>query len=163
MRYAVIICLCLTACSSALAGETTAQIKRGEYMATVGACADCHTPGAMLGKPDPSRLMAGSEVGFEMPGMGVFHPPNLTPDPETGLGNWTNQEIVAAIRTGVRPDGRTLVPIMPWHFYAVLTDEDAQAIATYLRSLPPIKNKVPGPFGPNEKPTSFVDKVVPPN
>jgi mono/diheme cytochrome c family protein len=139
------------------------DLARGKYLATIIACADCHTPGAMLGKPDLGRLMGGSEVGFEMPGLGVFHPPNLTPDKETGIGAWTSEQIVTAIRTGVRPDGRILVPIMPWHFYAALTDEDARAIAAYLKSLPPVANKVPGPFGPSEKPTSFVDKVVPPS
>jgi mono/diheme cytochrome c family protein len=139
------------------------DIARGKYLATIMACADCHTPGAMLGKPDATRLMGGSEVGFEMPGVGVFHPPNLTPDKETGLGAWTPEQIVTAIRAGVRPDGRVLVPIMPWHFYAALTDADALAVVAYLKSLPAVKNKVPGPFGLNEKPTSFVDKVVPPN
>ena len=63
---------------------------------------------------------------------------------------------------GMRPDGRTLAPIMPWKALAKLTEADAQAIVDYLRSLPPIKNKVPGPFGPTEKPTSFVMKVIPP-
>jgi hypothetical protein len=55
-----------------------------------------------------------------------------------------------------------LAPIMPWRALAALTPDDAKALVAYLRSLPPVKNKVPGPFGPSEKPTSFVMKVVPP-
>jgi len=139
-----------------------AQTERGKYLVSLGGCNDCHTPGYFLGKPDFSRALAGSEVGFELPGLGVFHGPNLTPDKDTGLGNWTAEEIVAAITKGQRPDGRELAPIMPWKGLATLTKQDALAIAAYLKSLPPVKNKVPGPFGPNETPTSFVMKVVPP-
>src|SRR4051812_29708414 len=121
--------------SFALAGP---KPERGQYLVSIGGCNDCHTPGVFLGKPDFSRRLGGSEVGFEIPGLGVFHGPNLTPDKETGLGNWTTQQIVAAIRTGQRPDGRELAPIMPWRDFAVLTDEDALAIAAYLQSLPPV-------------------------
>jgi hypothetical protein len=92
----------------------------------------------------------------------VFHGPNLTPDKETGLGNWTVEQIVTAMTKGTRPDGRVLAPIMPWRAFANLSRRDALAIAVYLKSLPPVKNKVPGPFGPNDKPTSFVMKIVPP-
>jgi hypothetical protein len=85
-----------------------------------------------------------------------------TPDKETGLGSWSKQQIVTALQTGKRPDGRVLAPIMPWRAFAKLTRGDANAIAGYLKSLAPITNRVPGPFGPGEKPTSFVMKVVPP-
>jgi len=139
------------------------DVQRGKYLVSFSGCIDCHTPGYFFGKPDMARFLGGSEVGFEIPGLGVFHGPNLTPDQETGLGKWTQAEIITAITTGVRPDGRVLAPIMPWHQLANLTKEDAQAIAAYLRSLPPVKNKVPGPFGPDEKPTSFVMKIVPPD
>ena len=136
--------------------------ERGKYLVTIAGCGDCHTPGTFLGKPDLKRVLGGSDVGFEIPGAGSFYGPNLTPDKETGLGKWTRQQIVTAIRTGVRPDGRRLAPIMPWPAFSHLTDADANAIAAYLGTLPAVKNKVPGPFGPNEKPTSFVMKVVPP-
>jgi mono/diheme cytochrome c family protein len=139
-----------------------AQIKRGQYLVTLGGCNDCHTPSYFFGKPDMARFLGGSEVGFEIPGLGVFHGPNLTPDPETGLGTWSTEQIAAAITKGKRPDGRELAPIMPWHAFATLTAQDVRAIAVYLKSLPPVKNKVPGPFGPNEQPTSFVMKIVPP-
>lgn len=148
-------------------GEASAsdpeQIERGKYLVTLGGCTDCHTPGYFFGKPDMSRMFGGSEVGFEMPGLGTFYGPNLTPDKATGLGDWSEGDIVTAIQTGVRPDGRTLAPIMPWRALANLTPADAQAIAAFLKSLPPVENKVPGPFGPSEKPSSFVMKIVAPH
>jgi mono/diheme cytochrome c family protein len=137
-------------------------VQRGRYISIIGGCGDCHTPGYFFGKPDVARQFAGSEVGFEIPGLGVFHGSNLTPDKETGLGGWTDQQIVDAIQKGARPDGRVLAPIMPWRALAALTPDDAKALVAYLRSLPPVKNKVPGPFGPSERPTSFVMKVVSP-
>jgi mono/diheme cytochrome c family protein len=130
---------------------------------TLGGCTDCHTPGYFLGKPDMNRYLGGSEVGFEIPSLGIFYGPNLTPDKETGLGNWTDAQIATAIRQGKRPDGRELAPVMPWHAFAALTDPDTQAIIAYLRSIKPVSNKVPGPFGPTEKPSSFVMQVVPPD
>jgi mono/diheme cytochrome c family protein len=138
------------------------EIARGKYLVGFGGCNDCHTPGYFFGKPDLAKALSGSEVGFEIPELGVFHGPNLTPDKETGLGNWTKAQIVTALQKGTRPDGRQLAPIMPWRALANLTKRDVEAIAAYLKSLPPIKNKVPGPFGPKEKPTSFVMKIVPP-
>ena len=137
------------------------QIARGKYLVDIAGCNDCHTPGYFFGKPDMSRFLGGSEVGFEIPGLGVFHGPNLTPDNETGLGKWSEAEIVKAVQTGVRPDGRELVPVMPWRAFANLTKEDATAIAVYLKSLPAVKNRVPGPFGAGDKPTGFVMRVVP--
>ena len=146
----------------AWAQASRVEIARGKYLMQFGGCIDCHTPGYFFGKPDMTKALAGSEVGFEIPGLGVFYGPNLTPDKETGLGNWTKEQIVAALQKGIRPDGRQLVPIMPWKAFANLTKSDANALAAYLKSLAPISNKVPGPFGPTEKPTSFVMKVVPP-
>jgi len=143
------------------ADAQTSQVERGRYLTTLGGCTDCHTPGYFFGKPDMDRYLGGSEVGFEIPGLGVFHGPNLTPDKETGLGNWTAAQIMTALRTGKRPDGRELAPIMPWRALAALTDADVQAIAAYLRSIKPVQNKVPGPFGPSEKPTSFVMQILP--
>jgi mono/diheme cytochrome c family protein len=136
--------------------------QRGQYLVTFGGCNDCHTPGYFLGKPDENRFLGGSDVGFYVPGLGSFVGPNLTPDKETGLGNWSKAEIVTAIQTGVTPEGRILAPVMPWHAFAHLTASDANAIAEYLRSIPPVNNKVPGPFGPDEKPNVLLMKVVPP-
>src|SRR5262252_2253798 len=140
-----------------------AQIARGKYLVQLAGCTDCHTPGHLLGKPDMARFLGGSDVGFEMPGLGIFVPPNLTPDNSTGLGRWTSDEIVTAMQTGVRPDGRILAPIMPWRAYAGLTKSDAAAIVEYLRSLPPVINKVPGPLGLDDKATVFRMRILPPD
>lgn len=158
----IAITAALAAVSATTADAASRQVERGKYLVNLGGCMDCHTPGYFLGKPDMARYMGGSEVGFEMPGLGVFYGPNLTPDKETGLGNWTAQQIVTALQTGARPDKRILAPIMPWPALAKLTKDDVRAIAAYLKSLPPVKNKVPGPFGLSETPTSFVMKIVPP-
>ena len=150
--------------AASLSGASAAdkrQIARGKYLVIVGGCSDCHTPGSFLGHPDMARFLGGSDVGFSIPGMGVFVGRNLTPDPETGLGKWTTQQIVTAFTTGRRPDGRILAPIMPYEALGHLTKSDALAIAAYLKSLPPVKHAVPGPFGPNETPTTFVMTVVP--
>ena len=144
-------------------GAESAQVARGKYLVQLASCPDCHTPGHLLGKPDISRFLGGSDVGLEVPGLGLFVGPNLTPDDDTGLGNWTKDEITTAIQTGVRPDGRILAPIMPWRAYAGLTKSDAAAIAEYLRSLAPISHKVPGPFGLDEKPAIFRMTILPPD
>ena len=137
----------LLACALSLAAISTAQadekLERGKYLATIMDCGGCHTRGALIGKPEPAFVLAGSNVGFEIPGLGYFYPPNITPDAETGIGRWSEAEIIAAVRNGVRPDGRQLVPIMPWMSYAVLSDADAQALAAYLKSLAPIKHAAP--------------------
>ncbi len=78
-------------------------VERGKYLVTFGGCNDCHTPGYFFGKPDMARMLGGSEVGFEIPGLGVFHGPNLTPDPEPGLGKWSSRKIATAITTGNAP------------------------------------------------------------
>ena len=150
--------------AASMAGASAAdkrEIARGKYLVTLGGCSDCHTPGSFLGHPDMTKFLGGSDVGFAIPGMGVFVGRNLTPDPETGLGKWTTQQIVTAFTTGRRPDGRILAPIMPYEALGHLTKSDALAIAAYLKSLPPVKHAVPGPFGPNETPTTFVMTVVP--
>jgi mono/diheme cytochrome c family protein len=143
------------------AGAADPQVERGRYLVTVISCSDCHTPGGLLGKPDMKRFLGGSEVGFALPDLGVFYGSNLTPDRATGLGNWTVEEIATAIRTGIRPDGRKLAPVMPVAAFSHLTSADALAMAAYLKTLPPVRNKVAGPFAPNQKPSSFVMAVMP--
>ncbi len=152
-KVAAALLLVLMTAAQAQAQSKESRLKRGEYLATIMDCGGCHTPGVFLGKPDKNRLFAGSEVGFQIPGLGVFFPPNLTPDRETGLGNWSEREIIAAIRTGARPDGRILAPIMPYQHYGALTDTDAAALAAYFKSLRPISNKVPAITGASEKPS----------
>ncbi|WP_244598389.1 c-type cytochrome [Rhizobium tubonense] len=152
-------CLCLSATTAQ--GADGATVARGKYLVQFGGCSDCHTPGYFLGKVDMSRYLGGSDVGFRIP-PGTFVGPNLTPDKETGLGKWSVEDIVKALRTGVTPEGRVLAEIMPWKDFAHLTIADSRSIALYLKSLPPISNKVPEPLGPKEKPTFPVLAVVAP-
>lgn len=151
------------ATSASLARDNTREMsERGNYLVKLGGCNDCHTPGYFLGKPDTQRYLGGSDVGFVVPGLGVFLGNNLTPDKETGLGDWTEEEIVTAIRTGVTPEGRELAPVMPWRAFAGLTDYDARAIAIYLKTLPAVRHEVPGPFGPQEEVPVHTLTVKPP-
>lgn len=144
----------------ALAEEADAE--RGRYLAAIMDCGGCHTRGVLLGQPDPELYLAGSEVGFELPGLGIFWPPNLTSDHETGLGGWSADGIITAIRPGARPDGRVLAPIMPYHAYAALSDEDAQALAAILQRLPPASFEAPGPIGPGKPaPGPYLTVVMP--
>jgi mono/diheme cytochrome c family protein len=149
IQFAAVLALTIPSVADVAADD---QIARGEYLVRFGGCNDCHTPGYFLGKPDPARFLAGSDVGFDLPGMGTFVGPNLTPDKESGLGNWSRDQIVTAIQTGVRPDGRILAPIMPWRAFAGLTKSDAGAIADYLKSLPPVSHHAQGPFAASDKP-----------
>lgn len=153
-----ILAAALAAPSPAAADE--ASVARGRYLVHIMDCTGCHTTGALAGEPQADHFLAGSDIGFggsapmgEMTG-GVVYPPNLTPDPETGLGRWTDEQIIAAFRSGRRPDGRQLVPIMPWPSYAALTDEDARAIVDYLRTLEPVKHQVPAPVKPGGRPVA---------
>ena len=151
----------LVACV-ATAAQAEDQVARGKYLVTIMGCNDCHTPGYFLGKPDFQHALSGSDVGFEMPALGIHWGPNLTPDPETGLGKWSDKEIITAFRTGVRPDGRRLVPIMPYAGFAALTDDDAAAIVAFLRTLPPTKHSVVGPTKPGETaPGPYMTVVMP--
>ena len=161
-----LVSLAALAAAAILTSTQTASaeslVERGKYLATIASCNDCHTPGYFLGKPDMASFLGGSDVGFELPGLGVFVGRNLTPDKETGLGDWTVPQIVEALQKGHRPDGRELAPIMPWRAFANFTKRDAKAIAMFLKTIPAVKHAVPGPFGPGEKAPVFVMKVVPP-
>jgi len=136
-------------------------LARGKYLVTLMGCQDCHTPGTFYGAMDRSRDLSGSEVGWQG-GWGVSYPRNLTPDPETGLGRWSRDQIVTALRTGIRPNGTALLPPMPWPNYSSLTDTDAYAIAAYLQSLPPIRHQVPAAVPPGQPVTGAVLVFPPP-
>lgn len=140
----------------------SAEVERGEYLATIMDCAGCHTPGALAGQPDFDRRLAGSSIGFALPGGGVVYPKNLTPDAETGLGRWSEDEIARAVRRGQGRDGRVLIPVMPWPSYAVLTEGDARAIAAYLKSVPAVRFEVPRDLRPGEKPAAPYLAVINP-
>src|SRR5277367_3841391 len=89
--------------------------------------------------------------------------PRTEPDARqgNGVGRLDRRQIISAITAGTTPEGRRLAPIMPYEALSHLTSDDAHAIVAYLRSLPPVKNKVPGPFGPKETPTTLVFVIVP--
>ena len=144
-----------------IAGPSFAEtpVERGEYLTEIMVCVECHTPGVLSGQP-PGPMLSGSEVGYEIPFQGVYFGANLTPDNETGLGTWSEDDIVKAIRTGERPDGRILSAVMPSRSFARLTDEDAYAIAAYLKSLPPTSNQTMGAYGPTETPPGMYYKFI---
>jgi cytochrome c553 len=137
-----------------------AILARGQYLANIMACGDCHRPGGLTGQAKPGAPLSGSQEGFEVPGFGVVYPPNLTPH-ETGIAAWTEAQLITAFTKGQRPDGRMLAPIMPWPAYAALTPEDAQALAAYLKSQPPVENKVPGPTPPAQAKNPYLTMKVP--
>jgi mono/diheme cytochrome c family protein len=155
--------LLTTACARAAGERLSGQpdlVERGRYLVAVMDCAGCHNAGAFSPAPEQGFLQGGT-VGFEVPGAGVFYPPNLTPHPDAGLGRWSSAEIVKALRTGVRPDGRILAVAMPWHAYAHLSDDDARAVASYLRSLPPSDRRVPGPAALEAAPAPYLSVKTP--
>ncbi len=154
VRNAIAVVVLVASFAFVAAATDQDRIRRGEYLATIMDCGGCHTTGVFLGKPDPARHLGGSEVGFHIPGLGFFYPPNLTPERQTGLGTWSETDIITAIRTGVRPDGRLLAPAMPWAHYGKLTDADAGALAAYLKSIKPVSHAVPRIVGASEKPTA---------
>lgn len=148
--------------AGATARGVAAEVARGQYLTTIMDCAGCHTPGALAGQPDLDRRLAGSAIGFALPGGGVVYPRNLTADLETGLGRWTEEDVARAIRQGQSRDGRVLFPVMPWPSYSVLTEADARAIAVYLKSVPPVRFAVPRDSRPGEKPEAPYVTVVTP-
>jgi mono/diheme cytochrome c family protein len=162
-NYFAACAMVVLACASGPAqSQPKSAQSRGEYLARIMDCTGCHTPGALMGKPDQARYLAGGDVGFHLPGLGYFWPPNLTPDKETGLGAWSEADIVGAVRKGVRPDGRMLAPVMPWHSYAALTDKDARDLARYLKGMAPVRNAVPALAGPDATPSApYLTVVVP--
>jgi mono/diheme cytochrome c family protein len=152
------------------------MVERGRYLVAVGGCNDCHTPKVFAGGGmglDEARLLSGHPADLEIPEFsfdeigpgkwvlfnehltaavgpwGVSFSANLTPDEETGTGDWTEEEFIGALRTGThRGIGRPILPPMPWFNLATATDQDLQAIFAYLKSLPPIENQVPDAIDP---------------
>ena len=138
--------------------EQTSYIERGNYLVNyLGHCAGCHTPLAPDGESDMSLYLSGvpakyagtkvgrSQVaGFPGPRGARFYAANLTPDPETGLGRWSEEQFVRTFKHGVRPDGtKYATSPMEWNIYANMKEEDVRAIYRYLRTINPIPNKVP--------------------
>ncbi len=158
--------------------EADDMVARGQYLVTIASCHDCHSPkifneqGMLLdssklmsGHPSTSKLppipanahqpgqwisMAGDITAFVGP-WGISYAANLTPDSATGIGTWTEETFKKALRTGKhlgQDNGRPIMPPMPWMFIGKMTDEDLSAVFAYLRSLPPINNRVPAPVPP---------------
>ena len=166
--------LALALCAILLASGTTraeTSLERGTYLVRgIVACGNCHTPKNAEGTPIAERELAG---GFAIDAP-EFHAvaPNITPDKETGIGNWKDDQIVDAIRNGKRPNGTIIGPPMPIAFYRDMSDGDVRAIVAYLRSVRPISNKVekstykiplPPGYGPpvtHVAEVSSADKVV---
>lgn len=122
------------------AARTPEALERGRYLVTGLGCANCHSPvdDTRPGDfPIASKLFAGRifPEGMGLPGTVVA--PNISPDPESGLGQWTDGEIARAIREGVSRDGRPLFPMMNYPNYSKLPDSDVMAIVAYLRTVPP--------------------------
>lgn len=142
---------------------TPDQLQRGRYMVGLLGCGSCHTDGALVGAPVPSRLLAGSDTGiaYTSPFVddypGVVYPPNLTPDMETGLGSWTMERLVQMIRVGTTDHSSRTIPVMPWPAFVNITEEDAFAIAAYLKSLAPVRHEVPANVSPGQPaPAAYV-------
>jgi len=114
-------------------------LERGTYlMKSIAACGNCHTPQGPTG-PVAGMELAGGLVIQDAAFTAVSA--NITPDVETGIGGWSDAQLVLAIREGKRPDGSTIGPIMPFGFYRQMSDEDVTAIVAYLRQTKPVKNK----------------------
>lgn len=165
-----------SAAGPAIAAPANADdVARGAYLVKIMLCNDCHTPftmGPQGPEPDMTRELSGHPQDLKMPPVpalgdgpwvwagagtntafggpwGVSFTANLTPDPETGLGKWTEENFVQALRTGRHQGvGRPILPPMPWPWFRSATDEDLSAIYAYLRSIKPIRNRVPQPVDP---------------
>jgi len=127
-------------CSNALESDST-LLERGAYLAEgIAGCGNCHTPRTPDGTLIEDMKLAGAFV-IERPAVRAYAP-NITPDEDTGIGAWTDEQIGRAIREGIHPDGRILGPPMPFVFYRDISDRDVQAIVAYLRSVPAVNNVV---------------------
>ncbi|ANK83254.1 MAG: cytochrome C [Rhizobiales bacterium NRL2] len=117
-------------------------LERGTYlMRAIVACGNCHTPKGPEGELPGMELAGWAEI--ESNPAFTASAPNITPDPETGIGGWTDRQIIDAIREGRRPDGSIIGPPMPIALYRGLSDRDAQAIVAYMRQVEPARNAVP--------------------
>lgn len=152
-----------------------AMIARGKYLTTIGGCNDCHSPkvmGPFGPEPDSTRLFSGHPQEEKLENViktkdwlvmnngftafvgpwGISYAANLSPD-DTGIGNWKLEQFVTALRKGKSKgleSNRDLLPPMPWQMYRNMTDEDLEAVFTYLQSLPPQNNLVPAPVSPEK-------------
>jgi len=126
---------------------TPERLARGKYLAeSVAPCMGCHSPHDWTQHDAPipeGKEGSGERMPFTSGLPGIIYAPNLTPDPETGAGNWTDDQIARAVREGVGHDGRALFPLMPYLHFRNMPDEDLASIIVFLRSLPPVRNPQP--------------------
>jgi mono/diheme cytochrome c family protein len=139
--------LLLVGTTAAFAGaadpQEFTQIERGRYLAVLSDCASCHTV------PGSNQPFAGGRA-IETP-FGNIVAPNITPDPETGIGSWSDEQFDAAVRKGIARNGSHLYPAMPYNAYTKMSRDDVLAIRAYLNTLVPVRNaveanKLPFPF-----------------
>lgn len=171
----------LALASKSIGQAESRKIARGRYLVSFGGCNDCHTPlkmGANGPEPDRTRLLSGHPEQAQLPpppkladsawfaataGMtawagpwGISYAANLTPDHNTGMGIWTEEMFIQAMRTGQHYGAaRDILPPMPWQNLAALSDEDLAAVFAYLRSIPPVANRVPEPLPPDGKAIAY--------
>lgn len=150
----VIICLTLlftlTLSTSAWARSSS---ERGEYLTNILGCGGCHTEGALLGAPS-GEWLSGSRIGVaytaedENTSPGILFPGNLTSDKKTGLGQWSQSDIVRFLRTGMDHYGKQASTVMPWPNYALLNDKDINDVAKFLLKLAPVEKSIPEEIAP---------------
>ncbi len=120
-------------------------VQRGKYLVETMACASCHSQYRDDGTLIPGTQLSGG-LTFESYPYGAYVSRNLTSDKETGLGEWTDEEIKRVLTTGIKRDGSKMLPFpMPWMAFSHLTEGDLNAIVTYLRTVPPVNHKIPDP------------------
>ena len=117
-----------------ITGKDAALIKRGEYLTKAGDCIACHTNSPQKGKPFAGGLPMQTPFG-------VIYSPNITPDKETGIGNWTEEQFITAMHKGISPEGYYYYPAFPYLYFSKVSVDDIKAIKAYLDSIPPIKQK----------------------
>jgi mono/diheme cytochrome c family protein len=143
--------------------EQTSYLERGHYLVNyLGHCTGCHTPLGKDGQSDKKLFLSGvpakfagakagppQVAGFPGPRGARVYAKNLTPDPETGIGKWSEEQFVRTFTTGVSPVGvKYVISPMEWDIYANMKEEDVRAIYRYLRTVKPIMNRVPANIPP---------------
>jgi len=142
---AALVLSCVCASATSRASETL--VERGRYLVTtILACGNCHTPKDTQGRPVANMELAGGGLSFDTPAF-TATAANITPDRDTGIGGWSDDDIKRALVEGVRPDharlpGTPLAAVMPANFYKALTPRDLDAVVAYLRSVPPRRNEI---------------------
>jgi mono/diheme cytochrome c family protein len=118
-------------------GPRRPNIANGKTLFLIGGCASCHMT---YGQKDPSKL--GGGLALESP-FGTFYPPNISPDPNDGIGRWSEADFVGAVTKGTSPDGEHLYPAFPYTSYQRMSLNDVRDLFGYLKTLPPVQGRTP--------------------